>query len=104
MGIKSGIHGLKDKKVQELIHRNDIHFDLIISEQFFQESWLIFSKKYKAPVITIGNNFDFFLIFYSLLEVITDFNSRNIRIFRLFRFGNGSTNYVVLRPTYDVKV
>lgn len=55
MGIKSGIHGLKDKKVQELIHRNDIHFDLIISEQFFQESWLMFSKKYKAPVITIGN-------------------------------------------------
>lgn len=56
MGIKSGVHGLKDKKVQELIHRNDTHFDLIISEQFFQESWLMFSRKYNAPVITIGNN------------------------------------------------
>lgn len=54
MGLKSGLHGLKDKKVQELIHRNDVHFDLIISEQFFQESWLMFSQKYKAPIITIG--------------------------------------------------
>lgn len=55
IGIKTGIHGLKDKKVRELIQRNDIHFDLVISEQFFQESWLMFSHKYKAPVITIGN-------------------------------------------------
>lgn len=54
MGIKSGNHGFRDKKVQELIHRNDVHFDLIISEQFFQESWLMFSKKYNAPIITIG--------------------------------------------------
>ncbi|KAG4070679.1 hypothetical protein HA402_013599 [Bradysia odoriphaga] len=54
LGIRSGIHGLRDKNVQKLINRNDIHFDLIISEQFFQESWLMFSRKYRAPIVTIG--------------------------------------------------
>lgn len=77
MGIKSGIHGLKDKKVQELIHRNDIHFDLIISEQFFQESWLMFSRKYNAPVITIGNKK--MLIFATENHKVISI-SRNVRI------------------------
>lgn len=54
MGIKSAVHGFKDEKVKKLIRRNDIHFDLIISEQFFQESWLMFSRKYNAPIVTIG--------------------------------------------------
>lgn len=103
MGIKSGIHGLKDKKVQELIHRNDIQFDLIISEQFFQESWLMFSRKYSAPVITIGKD-KLFVGCLRTYKFKNHFNSRNLWLFRLFRFNYGSTNNVVVRTTYDIIV
>lgn len=53
LGLTSSEHSLRDKNVQKFIHRNDLHFDLIISEQFFQESWLLFAYKHNAPILTI---------------------------------------------------
>lgn len=63
MGIKSSEHGLKTKNIQNFIKRTDLKFDLIIAEQFFQESWLMFAHKYKAPILTISTygNSDFFV-------------------------------------------
>lgn len=46
--------GLNDTKVQEFIHRNDLHFDLVINEEILHESWLMFGHKFKAPIVTIG--------------------------------------------------
>lgn len=46
-------HALKNSKVQKLIHSTDLHFDLIINEDFFAENLLMFSHKFKAPIITI---------------------------------------------------
>lgn len=54
MGLETSEWGLKDKKVQQLIRGNETSFDLIICEQFMQESWLMFSYKFKAPLITIN--------------------------------------------------
>lgn len=49
----SAAYALNDKKVQEFIRRNDLHFDLVINEEVFHDSFLAFAHKYKAPVVTI---------------------------------------------------
>lgn len=46
-------YGLKHPNVQRIIHSDDLHFDLVINEEFFHESWLMFGYKFKAPVVTI---------------------------------------------------
>lgn len=45
--------GLNSPNVQKFIHSTDLHFDLVIKEDFFHESWLMFAYKFDAPVITI---------------------------------------------------
>lgn len=42
---------LSDKRVQELIHSTDLHFDVIILEAFFSDCFLPFGYKFKAPII-----------------------------------------------------
>lgn len=49
---------LKSKKVQEFL-RKDNSFDLVISEQFFQEAFFTLAYKYNAPLVlvtTYGNS------------------------------------------------
>lgn len=61
-GIETSKHGLETKNIQNFIKRDDLEFDLILAEQFFQESWLMFAHKFKAPIVTISTygNSDFF--------------------------------------------
>lgn len=40
--------------MQAFLNRQDLQFDLVILEQFFHDSWLMFAHKYKAPVVTIA--------------------------------------------------
>lgn len=47
-------HALKSKSVKDFILKDSTKFDLIISEQFFQEAVLMFAHKYKAPIVTIS--------------------------------------------------
>lgn len=47
-------YGLRDPKVRRLALRTDLHFDLVINEQFFQEAWLMFAYKFNAPIVTIS--------------------------------------------------
>lgn len=54
-------HGLKDPNVQKIIHSDDLHFDLIINEEFFHESWLMFAYKFNAPAVSICEFFCFSL-------------------------------------------
>lgn len=49
----SSEHGLKDPNVQKIIHSENLQFDLVINEEFFHESWLLFAYKFNAPVVTI---------------------------------------------------
>lgn len=54
IGIATAKHGLESRNVQKLIKRHDHHFDIIVAEQFMQESWLVFAHKYKAPVVALS--------------------------------------------------
>lgn len=49
----SSEHGLKNANVQKLIHSTHLSFDLVISEDIYHYSWLMFGYKFKAPMITI---------------------------------------------------
>lgn len=46
--------GLASRAVQKFIHSTDSHFDLVINEEMFSESWLMFGYKFNAPMMTIS--------------------------------------------------
>ncbi|XP_052866527.1 UDP-glucosyltransferase 2-like [Anopheles cruzii] len=54
LGINTSRHGLESEPVRQFISRRDLTFDLILAEQFFQESWLMFAHQYGAPIVTIS--------------------------------------------------
>ena len=54
MGLESTAHALKTAAVRDFIANDDTNFDLVVSEQFFQEAMLMFAHKYKAPIVTIS--------------------------------------------------
>lgn len=54
MCAPSAEHGLAHAAVQKLIHSTDLHFDLVINEEMFSESWLMFGYKFNAPTMTIS--------------------------------------------------
>ena len=53
-GLKSTEYALNQTKVKSLIARKDLHFDLVVLEQFFHETLLMFAHKFKCPVVTLG--------------------------------------------------
>lgn len=53
-GKETSEYALKNQMVQDFIASDDLRFDLVISEQYFQESWLMFAHKFNAPIVTIG--------------------------------------------------
>ncbi|XP_075152982.1 UDP-glycosyltransferase family 301 member D1 [Haematobia irritans] len=54
VGMWTSEYALNDPKIKALISSKDMHFDLVILEQFFHESFLMFGHKFKCPVVTIG--------------------------------------------------
>lgn len=50
-GLVTTRHAFKSKNVKAFM-RTKQQFDLIVTEQFFQESFLMFSKLFNAPIIT----------------------------------------------------
>lgn len=53
-------YALNSTSVKEFINRNDLQFDLVINEEVFHESWLMFGHKYKAPIVTICKYFSMY--------------------------------------------
>lgn len=49
----SSMHGLESRNVQQLIHSENQHFDLIIVEDLMHDSFLMFGHKFKAPMVTM---------------------------------------------------
>lgn len=47
-------YSLSSENVQKFIKRYDLHFDLVINEEFFHDSHLMFAHKFKAPTVTIS--------------------------------------------------
>lgn len=58
-------YNLENRNVHKFIHSTGLHFDVVISEEFFNDSFLMFAHKFKAPIITICK---FCLICNSLLS------------------------------------
>lgn len=54
MGLLNSEHGLNSSNVQQFINDDSQQFDVVISEQFYQETWLVFGYKFNAPLITIN--------------------------------------------------
>lgn len=52
MCTQSSDHGLNTSNVQKIIHSKDLQFDLVINEEMFHESWLLFAYKFNAPIVT----------------------------------------------------
>lgn len=46
-------HAFENSNVQKLVHSTNLHFDVVINEEFFQDSFLMFSHKFKAPIVTL---------------------------------------------------
>jgi len=44
---------LQEEEIQKLIHARNLHFDLLIVEAFFNECFLGFVHKFKAPLIQL---------------------------------------------------
>lgn len=44
---------LENANIQKFIKSTDYHFDVIVAEEFFADSLLMFAHKHKAPVVTI---------------------------------------------------
>lgn len=51
-------HSLQNANVQKLIHSTNLHFDVIINEDFFAENLLMFAHKFEAPIVTICEYID----------------------------------------------
>lgn len=49
----SSDHGLNTENVQKIIHSQNMHFDLVINEDMFHESWMMFAHKFNTPIVTI---------------------------------------------------
>ncbi|XP_055713156.1 UDP-glucosyltransferase 2 [Phlebotomus papatasi] len=58
VGLLTTRYALEHPEVQHLIRSDKEHFDLVISEQFGQEAFLMFARKYNAPIVTIST-YDF---------------------------------------------
>ncbi|XP_062553447.1 UDP-glycosyltransferase UGT5-like isoform X2 [Armigeres subalbatus] len=55
IGLQTAEHGFTRDNVREFIQNDNSHFDLLLAEQFFQESYLMFAHKYKVPIVTVGS-------------------------------------------------
>lgn len=64
----SSEHGLNTSNVQKFIHSQNSHFDLVINEDMFHESWLMFAHKFNAPIVTICMNFIWHISIQSVHE------------------------------------
>lgn len=54
IGLLSTEHAFKDHNVQSFMNQTDLKFDVVILEQFFHDSWLLFAHKFQAPIVTIS--------------------------------------------------
>lgn len=54
VGLPTSRHAFESAAGQKLLNARNMHFDLVIAEQFHQESLLLFAHKFNAPLVTIS--------------------------------------------------
>lgn len=50
----SADYALSTENVQSFMNRKNLTFDVVINEEFFHDSFLMFAHKFNAPIITIS--------------------------------------------------
>lgn len=50
----SADYALSSTNTQTFLQQKDTRFDLIINEEFFHDSFLMFAHKFQAPIVTIS--------------------------------------------------
>lgn len=53
IGYSTTEYALKHENVQRFLHATDQHYDLILAEQYYQDAFLMFGHKFKAPIVSI---------------------------------------------------
>lgn len=64
-------YSIENANVQKFIKSTGSHYDLIVAEEFFIDSFYMFAHKHKAPIVTIC---EFENIEIGLLSKITELN------------------------------
>jgi glucuronosyltransferase len=54
LGLASCRHAFQTENVRNFVHAQNLTFDLVIAEQFVQESFLMFAHKYHSSLIAIS--------------------------------------------------
>lgn len=54
IGYATSEYALSHPAVQQLLHgAKDRHYDLILTEQYYQDAFLMFAQQFRAPIISI---------------------------------------------------
>lgn len=108
VGTPSSDYNLRDPKVKELIDSDNLSFDLVINEDFYHDSWLMFGYKFNAPTITICKSsitkgrqsprapIGLFSMGIFLRNKWKLMNFRSIRSYRLHRSCDGPNDTMVI--------
>lgn len=98
----SADYALSSKNVQAFMKRSDLKFDLIINEEFFHDSFLMFAHKYNAPIVTISTQI--LIDMLSLIIVIISlifYLGRYVWHIGFFRCTNGIVYTTFACSTFD---
>lgn len=85
IGISTSDYALKHPGVQQLIHSEDRQYDLILTEQFYQEAFLMLAHKFRTPIVSVCRYF---------AGIMLTKNSIDLLLYRYIRFGTLFQRYV----------
>ncbi|XP_050095496.1 UDP-glycosyltransferase UGT5-like [Anopheles aquasalis] len=54
LGLETAEYAFTRENVMHFLRHDDTKFDLLLAEQFYQESYLMLAHKYKVPIVSIG--------------------------------------------------
>uniref|UniRef100_A0A182Q9J2 UDP-glycosyltransferases domain-containing protein n=1 Tax=Anopheles farauti TaxID=69004 RepID=A0A182Q9J2_9DIPT len=54
LGLETAEHAFESANVRTFLRTEGLQFDLLLAEQFVQESFLMFAHKYQIPIVTIN--------------------------------------------------
>lgn len=72
----------EDENVQRFIKQTGLHFDVILIDDFFNDSLFMFAHKFKAPIVTICRCH--YTIFFSLYLIFNRKKNTNVKYCNIF--------------------
>lgn len=88
IGFTTTEYAFKHSNVQRFIHAENQQYDLILVEQYYQDAFLMFSHKFKAPIVSICK-FVSKIPPYKILLIVFWFYCSNLRLEHLLWFDAG---------------